>query len=79
MSEATLKHERKRINTMTDDQLVTRYGKMRNAKKIQAFAHVLHTMGRATELQHIIALRLELPEEATRTNWDTVGFQLNLS
>ena len=54
MSEATLQHEQMRINTMTDDQLVTRYGKMRNAKKIQAFAQVLHTMGRATELQHKI-------------------------
>ena len=52
MNEATLQHERMRVETMTDAQLVTRYGRLRDPKKIEAFAHVLQTMGRATELQH---------------------------
>jgi len=79
MSQATLQHELTRIETMTDDQLVTRHGKMRNIAKITTFLAALQSTGRAPDLQRIIELRLELPEEATRTDWDTVGFQLNLS
>jgi hypothetical protein len=79
MNQATLQHELTRIETMTDDQLVTRYGKMRNTAKITTFLAALQSMGRAPDLQRTIELRLELPEEATRTNWGTVGFQLNLS
>jgi len=52
MTDKTLGHEMMRVKYMTDKQLATRYGRMRDPKKIAAFAEALKITGRATELQH---------------------------
>ena len=52
----TLKeHEQERVRTMTDEQLVTRYGKMTKEDKIEGFYKVLTEEGRAKKLQKQIA------------------------
>jgi len=48
-------HEYKRIQSMTDDELCTRYGKMNKENKIEAFYKVLKQEGRAKKLQTQIA------------------------
>ena len=48
-------HEYKRIQSMTDDELCTRYGKMNKEDKIEAFYKVLKQEGRAKKLQTQIA------------------------
>tara|TARA_Y100000310_G_scaffold273470_1_gene288953 strand:+ start:1802 stop:2266 length:465 start_codon:yes stop_codon:yes gene_type:complete len=49
------KHELERVQSMTDDQLSTRYGKMTKEDKIEGFYKVLTEEGRAKKLQKQIA------------------------
>jgi len=58
MTDKVLQHEMMRVKYMTDKQLATRYGRMRDPKKIAAFAKALQMADRATELQHTIEERL---------------------
>jgi len=58
MTDKILQHEMMRIKHMTDKQLATRYGRMRDPKKIAAFAEALQITGRATELQHTMVIGL---------------------
>jgi len=47
----TQQHEIDRVNALTDEQLWTRYGKMRKEDKIVAFHEALSQLGRVEKLQ----------------------------
>jgi len=47
-------HEQDRVNTMTERQLITRYGKMTDLKKIKALFEVLRTRNNHDRLQRLI-------------------------
>jgi len=55
MTDDTLQHELDRVNSMTDDQLWTRYGKMNKPEKIEAFLDALIQENRSKRLQLKIA------------------------
>ena len=49
------KHEKNRVDTMTEQQLITRYGKMSDMQKIEALYGVLkHRNGQHDRLQQLI-------------------------
>ena len=54
----TLQHELDRVQSMTDDQLWTRYGKMNKENKIEAFLDALVQENRNEGLQRQISLDL---------------------
>ena len=56
-------HELNRVQSMTDEQLVSRYGKMKNEGKIRAFVAVLSTEKRHPVLHNAIS---------SKHNWRTI-------
>lgn len=52
-----LNHERARVNTMTDDQLIIRYGKMTKIDKIEALHTVLVETNRCPAVRNSIELK----------------------
>ena len=47
-------HEQKRVNTMTERQLITRYGKMTDLKKIKPLLEVLRSCNTHDRLRQLI-------------------------
>jgi len=70
-----LQHELDRVNSMTDDQLWTRYGKMNQTKKIAAFYEVLIKENRCKKLQMKIANDHRLSNESNTYHYLTNGIQ----
>lgn len=70
----TLKeHEQERVRTMTDEQLVTRYGKMTKGDKIKAFYDELQLQNRAWSLRKQIAEEWEFEGGVSDDRWFLVN------